>query len=216
MTELTDLNVDLTRAILWQYENAEKLKALVLDEQRWTNENVSDFWARWYRDVFNLETANEFGMSVWARILDVPLSFAAPSSRGKAAFGFGANHLNFGNGNFARDRETELGLTLDQSRLVLRMRYYQLTTRPTVTRINEVLKRLFGDQGDVFVFDPLDMSWVVYFFNFEPDSNLRLILEKFDLLPRPSTLGVKWQVQIRPAFGFGPNHLNFENGSFGS
>ena len=64
-----EFNVNLMRTILWQYENAPKLKALVQSEQDWANENVTEFWKDWYRDVFNLKTANDFGLNVWSRIL---------------------------------------------------------------------------------------------------------------------------------------------------
>lgn len=210
-----DASIDLMRAILWQYDGAEKLKAIIRADNEWLNENQAQFWSDWYRDVFNLDTANEFGMSVWARILNIPLGFGVPSSVSKAAFGFGVNHQNFENGNFARKGEAELSLTLEQKRLVLKLRYRQLTTRPTAIRINEMLAELFADQGKVFVHDPLDMTYAVYFFGFEPSSSLRLVLEQFDLLPRPAAVGVEWQVQVRPSFGFGVNHLNFENGNFG-
>ncbi len=66
MSENLDLNVNLLKSILWQYENADKLKALVIGQQEWINENHTEFWKSWIRDVFNLKTANAFGLAVWA------------------------------------------------------------------------------------------------------------------------------------------------------
>lgn len=211
-----DCSVDLLKALLWQHNNAHALESLIRSKQAWYTENQCDFWNNWYRDVFNIDTANEFGLSVWSRILGVPLQVTVEGSIGKPAFGFGANHQNFNNGNFARAQAGDIPLNLSQSRLVLKLRYFQLVSRGSVTEINEWLASLFGDQGDVFVVDSLDMTFATYFFRFQPDAQLRFILEKFDILPRPAGVGVKYQVQIRPAFGFGVNHLNFNNGSFGA
>ena len=63
-----EFNVNLMRTVLWQYENAPRFKSLVQSEQDWANENVAEFWNNWFRDVFNLKPANEFGLSVWSRI----------------------------------------------------------------------------------------------------------------------------------------------------
>ncbi|UNY40191.1 structural protein [Pseudomonas phage vB_PcuM_ KLEP17-4] len=211
-----DYSVDLLKALLWQHNSATALETLLRRKQEWYDENQRDFWQSWYTNVFNLDTANEFGLSVWSRILGVPLQVRIEGSRDKQAFGFGVNHKNFNNGNFARGQAGEQPLTQEQSRLVLKLRYFQLVSRGSVTEINEWLSSLFGDQGNVFVVDSLDMTFVTYFFSFEPGSQLRFIFEKYDLLPRPAGVGVRYQVQVRPSFGFGENHLNFNNGSFGA
>lgn len=211
-----DCSVDLLKALLWQHDNAEKLKALVAAKQAWYQDNQCDFWESWYRDVFNLETANEFGLSVWSRILGLPLQVKIDGDKAKDAFGFGANHQNFGNGNFARAVDGEQSLSLEQSRLVLKMRYFQLVSRGSIPEINEWLSALFVDRGNVFVVDQGDMTYATYFFSFAPDSQLRFVLEKYDLLPRPAGVGVRYLVQVKDSFGFGPNHLNFNNGSFGA
>jgi hypothetical protein len=210
-----DFSTNLLKALLWEHNKAEVLESLIRQKQTWVDTNQRDFWSAWFRDVFNVDTANDFGLSIWGRILGVALSSTIESSRDKEAFGFGTNHKNFNNGNFARGQTGEQSLTTEQRRLVIKLRYFQLTSRGAVPEINEFLYALFGDQGTVYVIDSLDMTYATYFFNFEPDSQLRFILEKFDLLPRPAGVGVRYIVQVKPSFGFGVEHLNFENGSFG-
>ena len=68
-----DFSVDLLQAILWQYNNATSLQSLLNSEQAWVIENQTEFWENWLRDVFDLRTANEFGLSVWSIILGIPL-----------------------------------------------------------------------------------------------------------------------------------------------
>lgn len=211
-----DASVNLLAAILWQYEDAERLKALAVAKQAWTTQNQTNFWLGWYRDVFNVDTATDFGLSIWGRILNVRLGVdVAPQN--KVAFGFGAAHKNFNApSNFGVDADKTQSLTLEQQRLVIKLRYFQLTSRGTVPEINRFLNQLFGVQGGAFVIDPHDMSFAIYQFGFNPDSQLRFILDEFDLLPRPAGVGVKWQVQMRPVFGFGPYNINFNRGTFGA
>lgn len=210
-----DAGVNLLAAILWQYEDAEKLKALAVAKQTWTTDNQTNFWLSWYRDVFNVDTATEFGLSIWGRILNVRLGVEV-EPQDKVNFGFGAFNKNFNApSNFGVTSDQTQSLTIEQQRLVIKLRYFQLTSRGTVPEINRFLGQLFGN-GNVFVIDPHDMSFAIYQFNFNPDSQLRFILDEFDLLPRPAGVGVKWQVQMRPVFGFGQYNLNFNNGTFGS
>lgn len=209
-----DFSVNLLSAILWQYEESGNLKSLLQKKQEWVNSNHSNFWRSWYRDVFNIDTANSFGLSVWGRILDIPLGVEQKPQPKKFSFGFGENHANFNNGNFGTLTQYRQALSLYQQRLVVRMRYFQITCRPTVPEINDFLKYLFGDQGSAYVIDNLDMS-MTYVFGFSPSSELLYVLQNYDLLPRPSAVSISTVFFARQSFGFGEYNLNFNNGNFG-
>ena len=184
-----DTNANLLRAILWQYEGAENLRQIVEAEQAWFDGAQVEFWESWIRDVFNFNTANDFGLAVWSRILDIDLGVDVSASPDGPCFGFGQYNENFENGNFSRVRGGTVSLTTDQKRLVIRLRYAQLTTRPTVPNINRILSDVFADfGGSAYVTDNQDMT-IDYQFNFLIPSSLRFILEKYDLLLRPSTVG---------------------------
>ena len=191
-----DSSVDLVRALLWQHDNAKALRSLIESKQDWYNINQATFWTNWYRDVFNIDTANDFGLAVWGRILNVGLGLQVDSTIGIPHFGFGIYHRNFNNGNFARATSGEQALSTDQKRLIIRLRYYQLISRGTVTEINEAMARIFGDLGQVFVRDPLDMSKITYVFKFTPSSRVRLILDRMNLLPRPSGIGSEYVIEV--------------------
>jgi len=205
---------DLESALLWQDEAATRLREIVGGEQAWFDANQTAFWTDWYRDVFDLRTANDFGLSVWAIILDLPLLAYAPATGDRPVFGFGDFNLNFLNSNFGRDNDAALSLSTEQRRLALRLRYFQLTTRGAVPEVNTFLDYLFGDQGRVYVLDGLDMT-ATYVFTFAPNAALLFVLQNFDLLPRPA--GVEINILINPAdqFGFAPYYLNFDNSNFG-
>lgn len=210
-----DFFTDLSLALLWQYDKAVRLQSLVASKQGWYDERHSGFWSDWIRDVFDLRTANDFGLTVWAQILNLPLLALAPASGDREVFGFGVHNLNFENGNFGRDVDAALSLSTEQRRLALRLRYFQLVTRGTVPEVNAFLAVLFGDEGSVYVLDSLDMESATYVFNFLPDPSVTFVLEQFDLLPRPAGVGVRILINPADRFGFAPYYLNFEQSNFG-
>lgn len=205
-------SVDLLRAVLWQFNDASRLQSLLSDKSAWYEEHNAGFWDDWERDVFNMLTANDFGLAVWGIILDTPLSFGLPGSGARPVFGFGNFNRNFFDGTFGRDSSGVAGLTLEQKRLILRLRYFQLISDGSVTHINYVLKEVFGDGR---VLDGYDMT-ASYVFSQALPSSILTLLDKFDLLPRPA--GVEIDILIDPAdvFGFDPFYQNFNNGGFGA
>ena len=215
MTTKLELHVNLMRAILWQYENAPKVKTLAQGVQDWTNENHSAFWQQWFNDVFNLRTANDFGLSVWSRILDVPLTIRR-EKRTQSLFGFGLESdgkMNFGRGNFGRANTGDYAVTTEQARKILLLRWFQLTSKPTVPNINKALEIVFG-AGIAYVQDNLNMTNNLFMFTEMPDYQTIDLLKNTDLLPRGAGVGSEYYVMPEPGFGFGVFHKNFGNGNF--
>src|SRR6185437_5055288 len=111
-----------------------------------------------------LQTANEFGLAVWSIILNLPLFIGPPPDPpGKPVWGFGDNYENFDNGNFSNASGGITSLTIDEKRLILRLRYFQLISRGAIPEINAFLNYFFKAYGQVYVLDGLDMSMVVVF-----------------------------------------------------
>lgn len=211
-TQALDFSVNLLRALLWQHNDAARLQALVQQKQDWYNVENQGFWEAWVRDVFDLRTANDFGLSVWTIILDMPLKIIGGGEGGQDFWGFAADDENFTHGNFTG--LASVALDSEALRLVLRLRYFQLVTRGTVPEVNAFLGGLFSDFGPVYAIDGLDMT-ARYAFGFPLTPDLETVLSNFDLLPRPA--GVKVDYVIIPeadGWGFGRFHLNFTNGNF--
>ena len=211
-----DLSVDVLRVLLWQYDNAPNIEGLLRRKQAFYDARQRDFWQNWIRDVFDLRTANDFGLSVWASILDIPLySEGQDSPADYPAFGFataGPNN-NFSHANFATSAGSFNSLDTEQRRLLLRLRYYQLTTSATVPEINQILSALRIIPADSYVLDGQDMT-LTYVFTQIPDSRFLSVLEMFDVLPRPS--GVSRNILIAPfqSWGFGAFRKTFFDGNF--
>jgi hypothetical protein len=210
-----NLSVDLLRAILWQYNDAENLQGILTQKQAWYEDSHTQFWANWIYDVFYLLNANDFGLSVWSIILGQPLALdVAPDDPAKPVWGFETYHKNFGRGNYAK-AGGGVGLSEFQKRMILRLRYFQITTNGTVPEVNKFLAHVFADWGGAYVVDNGSMS-IAYVFSMQLPSDLMLVIEQFDLLPRPAGVEVTILTNSPMRFGFGEYRLNFDNGNFGA
>jgi len=210
-----DFSLNLMRVILWQYNDATRLQSLIDHKNKWYLENYTEFWNNWHRDVFDLRTANDFGLAVWSIILGLTgVNIVEPTPDNKPNWGFSTYNENFDHGNFSNSSSSVPVYTTDERRIMLRLRYYKLTHRPTVPNINMILREVFGHLGTAVVQDNLDMT-ITYVFLFALPPKLSQALDDFDLLPRPTGVGVIRATTPRPnIFGFGVENENFEHGNF--
>lgn len=209
-----DYDVDLLQAMLWQYTDAVNIQALLEAKNTWYETNETAFWEDWYTNVFNLATADEFGLNVWSIILGQPIFINnGPSPSQAGIFGLGSYNQNLTNGNFGSQNGQTYQFSTPIARLLLQLRYFQITSSGTVPEINRMLKYLFGTYGLVYLVDDLDMTQR-YLFNFTIPSEMLLMLTSFDLLPRPA--GVKSIIQEVPVltFGLGPHNGNLTKSNF--
>lgn len=208
-----DFSVNLLRALLWQHNEAARLESLLTQKQAWYDEKQRDFWNDWIVNVFDLRTADDFGISVWAIILGLPLTQSrSADDPDKPIWGFSIDDENFTNGNFANT--SGFSLTTDECRILLFLRYFQLVTRATVPEINTFLAHVFVDSGTAYVSDGLNMT-ARYAFGFTMSDDFQTALTYFDLLPRPAGVFVDFViVPDADGWGFGPPHFNFTNGNF--
>lgn len=177
-------SVNLLQNIIWQYDKSPNLVAVVQKKQDWYTAAQSEYWDSWYDDVFNLTTANDFGLSVWAVILDIPIFADNGASAGDyPAWGFDPYGQNFTHGNFATPGSGAL-LTTAERRSILRLRYHQLTTNGSISSINAALADVFG-YGHAHVVDNYNMT-IVYTFTTPISSPLLAVLQSFDVMPRPA------------------------------
>lgn len=117
--------LDLLQSLIWQQNDAERIESLIQQKQDWYTGNQTEFWQDWYDNVFNLQTANEFGCAVWSIILDILISTDATATRYQSVFWFWRRSSNFDNSNFAPSDPLQPILTMLQKRFVLKLRYFQ-------------------------------------------------------------------------------------------
>lgn len=226
-------SINILQSLLWQYDKADVIKILLQEKQNWYAINQEQFWQDWYRDVFDLRTADEFGLSVWSFILDQPLQIGAgPDPEGKPIFGFGAEtgdpfsngYVNFDRGNFA-NAENALNLSTEEKRIIIFLKYYKCVGNCALEDANPFLDYVFKDypgrgNNKVYLLDGLDMRQRIVF-NFAISNSLKVALQTFDLIPRQTGVKLEWVIYNGPLFGFGAEtgdpfsngYVNFENGS---
>src|SRR4051812_36280136 len=113
-----NFDANVLQTLLWQYENAPNIKALVQAKQDKWDVDFTTFWEHFISDIFDLKTANTFGLSVWAIILGTPIVYNLPGA-GVEGWGFGQYRKNFTNGNFQGAAGTGYVLSQETARVIL-------------------------------------------------------------------------------------------------
>lgn len=223
-----DYAVDIMQAILWQYNNATTIISLTDQKQTWYDSNQTEFWQDWFTNVFNLQTANQFGLAVWAFILNLPIYINTGTEPPDYAFAIGFNdyttypalintYQNFngvgtlpitGTGANFDDQGTQYILTIAEQRFVLQLRYFQFCNRGDVYDINSFLNYLYLQNqskpeqfGPIWVLDGLNMT-MRYVFSFPISTTLLDVLQQNDLLPRPAAVALQYYNTADIAWGF--------------
>ena len=227
MSKIQQFNysVNLLQSILWQYDESTNLVSLINQKQDWYNTNQTEFWSSWYTNVFNLQTANLFGLAVWSIILNIPIFVPfEPEPEDKPLWGFNAyttppalenTYLNYGFGNFSSQGQ-DIELTEEQQRFLLRLRYFKLVTRADIIDINNFLNYLvstssIGFTGQIYALDGLNMTLKYIITNSTFPINLLAAIVRLDVFPRPAGVGIK-SIVISAGGIWGFNSLPLENG----
>lgn len=181
--------IDFSDCVLWQYNNAPNIKAIIGSEQLFYNDNVYSFWTSWISDIFNINTAKTFGLNSWGAFLGV----ARPS--------------------YNKDG-VETVFDDEQYRLLLMARLMIMNGNGSIHDINRYLNYLFPNRP-VFVVDRYNMSIDIIFY-YEPTPDEVAVITSPDFLPRPA--GVLASYLFIPAdkiLGFTGSQLGtFDNGVF--
>lgn len=184
-----DNTASLNEAILWQYENAERLKALILAQQTFFEDAVTTFWDDYLDNIFNISTADSFGLRMWGIILGIQ----------RPSYDVGGTPTTFSD---------------EQYRLLLKSRVMLMRMNASSFDINKYLSFLFSG-NPVFLYDNLDMT-ITYFFNYHLSDEDTAVLAIDGVLPRPT--GVKAIVEFAVIdepliFGFSGQQLGQLNRS---
>ena len=182
--------INLKKCLLWQYNNAPALRALILQKQDWYKTHQEDFWNYWYNSVFNLDTADDFGLTVWGEILDFPRQVKSAD---------GSLHV----------------LTTEQYRTVLKGQMLKFNMGVTAPEVNKWLSVVFGAQGKAYCLDNLDMTAIPFVFEQSPSDAILWLLSNVDFLPRPAGVGYEVRLIGQDIFGFNGSGLQpFNQGTF--
>lgn len=164
---------DLSKVILWQYSDAEKLKAIVDSEQEFMDNAVTKFWEDFDENIFRLSTCNTFGLELWGKLLNV-----------------------------ARPVHNGVEYTDEQYRLVLQARIYVLTFDGSAKALNRFFGLLLPEYP-VVITDNLNMSVSFNFATEPPAEIKMLFEDEYFLpRPSGVRYEFNWAVDWRTIFGF--------------
>ncbi|MGX7346555.1 DUF2612 domain-containing protein [Acetobacter pasteurianus] len=186
---------NVQQTILSQYSSSPTIGSLI---EGW-NQALDPFTLidAWYADVWDLDTAQGYGLDVWGRIVGVSRVLKVTSSK---YFGFseandlteeGFNSAPFFAGNAATDNYS---LSDDGYRQLIKAKALANITDGSVFSINKILTTLFAGQGDAYVQDNGNMS-MTYVFNFVPTDVQVSIIENSGVLPRPAGVAISYSIK---------------------
>ena len=182
--------IDLSKCFLWQYDEGGNLRTILQNEVNFINENVTQFWSNFLRDIFNINTANDFGLSLWGTTVGIPRPMYENSQGEIVPF------------------DTE------QYRMLLRGAILLMNSTASVHDINLYLESVFPGKP-VFCADTHDQTMVLNFF-YDPSDEEMAIIDHDQYFPRPA--GVNKRINIfdqDKTFGFQGSELqDFDNGTF--
>lgn len=204
---MTDFNIhdiftfdtNLIQNVLWQYENADRLKSLISQKDEWYSNNLNAFWQKIVDDFLNIRTATDWGLNLWGKILNVSRIYNVNGVQTTIS--------------------TELYRRLILGKMSL------IRSNGTVPEINKYLNFIFSDHTQTsgyaaIVNDNFDMS-VYYVLNFTPSEEELALIYSRTFLPTPAgVLDKIYLLDQTTIFGFANtgfmpfNTAPFWDGSF--
>lgn len=164
-----DWIIDLQKSILWQYDKAQKLSDIIIEKGKWYKTNVTDFIVDFFWNIFNLRTANDFGLNIWGKILNFPRQIVL-------SYGEHAGEV--------------YELSKEQYRFLLIGQILKFQMDATIPEINKYLSVIFpNNNGSCYVIDNQDMTINYSIAEGFLTDEIKVLVDNYEFLPRPA--GVK-------------------------
>jgi len=177
---------NVAQTVISQYAESPIINALIADMNAWVDPQA-DLTA-FYNDIWNINTAQGYGLDVWGRILGVTRVVQIPTAG--LVFGFqqqvaGGDIDTFGFANFAGSGANQnYSLSDAQFRLLLLAKAATNISSGSIPAINAILLALFPGRGDVYVTDGENMT-MTYHFTFSLSIVELAIIGQSGVLPKP-------------------------------
>ena len=193
--------IGVERTIISQYSASSTIVQLIrnMDENIDPTANFDDF----YNFVWNVETAQGFGLDIWGRIVGVGRALTIPGTQDY----FGFDEASPGSEPFGVSPfyngippETETYFLADDAyRLLILAKAMANISATTAKALNQILQNIFSESGTCFVRDLGGMK-MQYVFLFALSPLQRAIVDS-GVLPTPA--GVQYSVLSIPEVCFG-------------
>lgn len=182
---------DEWKTVISQYANSPILDEMIASFNAAADqtENVDNL----YDMIWNIQTAEGYGLDVWGRIVGVGRTLKFPST-GEIPFGFqeANSWTGFGQGGFYSGGGTTGNFVLGDSdfRTLIYAKAAGNISDGSIPSANKILLTLFPLRGTCYVADGLDMS-MTYTFQFALNPIELAIVELSGVLPNPAGVAIK-------------------------
>lgn len=176
--------------LLSQYANSSAIVALIDRFNEWIDPSVNI--DQFFNYVWNVQTAQGFGLDIWGRIVDVPRQIAIVAIPFYLGFEEGLPGPNpFDQAPFYNGM-TSSGtylLTDDAYRVLIMTKALANISSFSAPSVNALLRYLFAGRGSCYVIELSPMQ-IEYVFNFPLQTWEAAVLLQPSLMPRPAGVGV--------------------------
>lgn len=187
-----DFKIDNSLCYLWQYDDANKLKSLMDKKNKFIENSVEKFFRDYFSNIFNIKTANNFGLELWGVLLGVPRP------------------------QYTNANSEVVNFTDDMYRKLLLAKVLKFNINGSVAEINDYLRFMFDDpEKVVFLKNNYDMT-VEVIFHYKASLEDMAVINSEDFLPLPTGVKVVYaEINTEEIFGFeGSGLTGFDHGTF--
>ena len=195
--------INVEQTIISQYANSPTLVQLVQNMNSYLDPRA-DFDA-FFDFVWNVDTAQGFGLDIWGRIVNIKRALQIPNVPGYFGFkdalpgSYAFNDAPFWDGT---PPATQTYLLADDAyrRLILTKALANVTST-NAPALNQLLRNMFADRGRAYVNDLGDMQFR-YTFEFDLTPAVYAMVTQSGVLPRPAGVNAILFQSALPLFGF--------------
>lgn len=193
-------NVEQT--LISQYSESATIVQIVKDMDAWIDPSA-DIQA-FYDYVFNVETAQGFGLDYWGKIVGIGRDLKITLSENNLGFKEANSKATFGEGTFVPSsaQTSVYSLPDDSYRKLIYVKALSNISATNASAINQLLQNLFAGRGRAYVSDQGNMS-MRYTFEFDLTPTEYSIVTNSGALPHPAGVSVKMlTIDRATTFGF--------------
>lgn len=207
--------IDVEQTIISQYGNSATITQLVRNMNQYIDPRA-DF-DEFYNFVWNVDTAQGFGLNIWGRIVNISRELQIPPDQ--LFFGFNEalpgsypfDEQPFYSGTPGATNTYSLGDEAYRKLILTKaLANISATNAPS---INQLLQNLFADRGRCYVNDLGNMQ-MRYTFEFLLTPYEFAIMTQSGALPRPAGVGATLINTDTPVFGFAIDSAPFGQAPF--
>lgn len=186
------ISPNINATLISQYAQSPVLTQLISNLAQYFDQSAN--WNNFYQYVWNIDTAQNWGLDFWGKVLGVSRYLEIPVT---------ADYLGFqGSGGTASGYPFDVGVFFDGAtatqtyalpdedyRTLLYAKAFANICRCCIPVLNQLMRMLFSAYGDAYCLDNGNMS-MTWYLGFSPTGVQLAIVEQSGVLPHPTGVAV--------------------------